>query len=63
MGLVGTKEAAKKLKVSVRRVQAMIKQGVLPATKLARDWFIEESELARMTASERKPGRPRKPKK
>jgi excisionase family DNA binding protein len=62
MGLVGTKEAAGRLGVSVRRVQAMIKQGILPATKLARDWFIHESDLARLTASNRKPGRPRKPK-
>jgi excisionase family DNA binding protein len=62
MGLVGTKEAAAKLDVSMRRVQAMIKQGILPATKLARDWFIEEADLARLIASNRKSGRPRKSK-
>jgi excisionase family DNA binding protein len=60
MALVGTKEAAKRLNVSVRRVQAMIKQGVLPASKLARDWFIEEAELQRIASLDRKRGRPPK---
>jgi excisionase family DNA binding protein len=62
MALVGTKAAADRLGVSVRRVQAMIKQGIVPAQKLGRDWVIDEAELKRLSSADRKPGRPRKPK-
>ncbi len=60
MAVVGTKEAAKKLGVSIRRVQAMIAQGIIPAKKLGRDWIMEQADLQRVTAKDRKPGRPRK---
>jgi excisionase family DNA binding protein len=62
MARVGTKQAAEVLGVSVRRVQAMIKQGLLPAKKLGRDWFINQTDLERVRATHRKPGRPRKAK-
>ncbi len=58
MKLLTTKEAAEKLGVSVRRVQAMITDGSLSATKLGRDYVIKESELE--SVKDRKPGRPAK---
>ena len=58
MNLLTTKEAAEKLGVSVRRVQAMITKGGLPASKLGRDYLIKESDLK--LVEDRKPGRPPK---
>ncbi len=58
MDLLTTKETAKKLGVSVRRVQAMITDGVLPAQKIGRDYVIKESDLK--LVEDRKPGRPPK---
>ncbi len=58
MKLLTTKETAVKLGVSVRRVQAMITDGSLPATKLGRDYVIKESNLK--LVENRKPGRPSK---
>lgn len=58
MNLLTTKESAEKLGVSVRRVQAMITDGSLPASKLGRDYVIEESDLK--LVENRKPGRPPK---
>lgn len=60
MNLLTTKETAEKLGVSVRRVQAMITDGLLPATKLGRDYVINESDLK--LVKDRKPGRPPKSK-
>lgn len=51
-----TAEAAARLGVSVRRVQALIEAGRLPARKYGRDWLIPETALA--AVAERKPGRP-----
>ncbi len=58
MDLLTTKETAEKLGVSIRRVQAMITDGSLPATKLGRDYIIKESDLE--LVKDRKPGRPAK---
>lgn len=58
MNLLTTKETAEKLGVSVRRVQAMITDGTLPASKLGRDYVIKESDLNLVKV--RKPGRPAK---
>ncbi len=58
MNLLTTKEAAEKLCVSVRRVQAMITDGSLPASKLGRDYVIKESDME--LVKDRKPGRPAK---
>ena len=60
MALLTTKDVAEKLGVSVRRVQAMITDGNLPATKLGRDYVIKESDLK--FVKDRKPGRPPKKK-
>jgi excisionase family DNA binding protein len=53
-----THEAAKALGVSVRRVQAMIKSGRLPAQKVGRDWWITAEDVEKL--KDRKVGRPRK---
>jgi len=60
MNLLTTKATAEKLGVSVRRVQAMITDGSLPAFKLGRDYVINESDLT--LVQDRKPGRPPKEK-
>lgn len=56
MNLITTNEAATRLGVSARRVQAMIKAGRLPAQKVGRDWLIKEKDLK--LVEDRKPGRP-----
>ncbi len=40
-----TTEAAERLKVGIRQVQKLIKDGRLPARKRGRDWFIKEEDL------------------
>jgi excisionase family DNA binding protein len=52
-----TIEAAGRLKVTPRRVRALISAGQLPAEKKGRDYFIDPKDLA--LVKNRKPGRPR----
>ena len=54
--MLTTRDAAERLGVTVRRVQALIKAGRLPATRIGRDWLIAPDALA--AVAERKPGRP-----
>lgn len=56
MNILTTTEAATRLGVSPRRVQALIKAGRLPAQKLGRDWMIRAQDLK--LVEDRKPGRP-----
>ena len=56
MKLLTTKEVAERLGVSIRRVQAMITAGRLPATRLGRDYLVNEKDLKIVEI--RKPGRP-----
>jgi len=58
MEYLTTKEVAEKLGVSLRRVQAMIERGGLPATKFGRDYMIRERDLK--LVENRKVGRPKK---
>lgn len=44
-GLITTKEAAKRLNLSVRRIQALIASGRLPAEKIGNSFAIKESDL------------------
>ena len=60
MTLLTTKEVANRLKVSVRRVHALIEAKRLPAQKYGRDYLIEEKDLK--LVENRKVGRPRKDK-
>jgi excisionase family DNA binding protein len=59
MKLLSTKQVAEKLGVSLRRVQAMITAGKLPAEKLGRDYFVREEDLKLVTVYGRA-GRPPK---
>lgn len=59
-GYLTTREAAEMLRVTVGRVQQLVAEGRLPSVKIGRDRFILESDLA--LVSERKTGRPPKPK-
>ncbi len=58
MEFLTTKEVAEKLGVTLRRVQAMIQSGRLPAQKFGRDYMIRETDLK--LVENRKVGRPRK---
>jgi excisionase family DNA binding protein len=44
--LLNTKDAAKKLGISPRRVRELIDDGTLTAQRVGREWVIEESALA-----------------
>jgi len=63
MEFITTSQAAKKLGISQRRVQALITADRLPAQKIGRDWLIRESdlELVRVRKTGYPKGRPRKP--
>lgn len=58
--LISTREAAKRLNVSIRRVQALIASGRLPAEKIGNSFAIKELDLN--GASTRKNGRPNRSK-
>jgi excisionase family DNA binding protein len=61
MGVISTNETAQRLRLSLRRVQTLIQRGQLRATKLGRDWMVDEKDLQEFARRPRKPGRPRKP--
>lgn len=56
--MLTTPEVATRLKVSTRRVLALIQDGRLPSTQYGRDHLVKESDLK--LVAERKPGRPPK---
>lgn len=56
--LLNTKQAAEKLEVSIRRVQALITKKQLEAVKVGRDYVIRESDLDNIKAGV--VGRPKK---
>ncbi|MGI8543345.1 MAG: helix-turn-helix domain-containing protein [Aridibacter sp.] len=56
--LISTKEASEKLGLSIRRVQALITSGRLPAQKVGNSYVIQEKDLE--CVKERKVGRPPK---
>lgn len=58
--LISSKEAAEKLGVSLRRVQALITSGKLPAQKIGNSYVVQEKDLESVKA--RTPGRPPKQK-
>lgn len=60
MRLLTTGEVAERLGVTMKRVQAMIRDQRLPAEKMGRDYFIKEDDLKLVEG--RKPGRPPKAK-
>ncbi|HVF46486.1 MAG TPA: excisionase family DNA-binding protein [Pyrinomonadaceae bacterium] len=54
--LIGTKEAAIRLGISMRRVQALIAAGRLPAEKVGNSFAIKEADLKKVNG--RKNGKP-----
>jgi excisionase family DNA binding protein len=58
MNLLTTKQVAERLGVTIKRIQAMIRDERLPAQKFGRDYMIKESDLR--LVQDRKPGRPSK---
>jgi excisionase family DNA binding protein len=60
MDYLTAEEAAERLGVSTRRVQAMVKAGRLPSERFGRALMIRSADLA--LVADRKPGRPPKEK-
>ncbi len=58
MDFLTTKQTAERLKITPRRVQALIEAGRLPAQKFGRDYMIREMDLK--LVENRKRGRPKK---
>lgn len=56
--LISSKEAAEKLGLSLRRVQALITSGRLPAQKIGNSYVVNEKDLE--LVKKRTPGRPAK---
>lgn len=44
IGLITTREASTIIGVTIRRVQALIKSGKLPAERIGRDWMIRRAD-------------------
>jgi excisionase family DNA binding protein len=59
-GFLTTKEVAEKLGVSVGRIQQLIAEGRLPATKIGQTNLVKEADLE--LVQNRKTGRPPKAK-
>lgn len=57
-----TTDAARIARCTIQNIQAHIKRGNLPATKIGRDWQISRADFDKWLASPRKVGRPRKEK-
>lgn len=58
MKIISTKDAAERLGISLRQIQTLIGQGKLPASKIGRDYAIDEKDL-KLVETRRK-GRPPK---
>ncbi|HMQ04882.1 MAG TPA: helix-turn-helix domain-containing protein [Pyrinomonadaceae bacterium] len=59
MKLLSTREAAQELGISPIRVRQLIQEGKLKASRVGRDYVIEEKDLAAVQTYG-KPGRPKK---
>jgi len=59
MALISTKDAALRLKLSIRRVQELVKQGRIPAQLIGGVYLIDHRDLA--LVKNRRTGRPKKP--
>src|SRR4051794_41787435 len=56
--LLTTKDAADRLGLSVRGVQALIAKGVLPGERMGRDYLVRAADVERVKASRPRRGRP-----
>lgn len=57
--LLTTQQAADRLGLTVRRVQALIRDSRLPAQRVGRDWLIRAGDLDAFRKQPRKPGYPK----
>jgi excisionase family DNA binding protein len=57
MALISTKDAALRLKLSIRRVQELVKAGRIPAQIIGGVYLIDHRDLE--LVKNRKPGRPK----
>ena len=56
MGYITTEDAAGILSVSIRRVQAMIRTGLLPAKRFGKAYMLLETDVRWLNEQERVPG-------
>lgn len=56
--LITTAEAGRRLGLKPVSVRWLINNGVLPATRVGRDWLIDPADLAK-ARDRRRPGRPK----
>ena len=54
--LITVAEAARRSGYSVRHLQSLLKRGVIPGRKLARDWLLTWEAVAAYKAKDVKPG-------
>jgi excisionase family DNA binding protein len=59
MSLLSTKQAAEKLGVSAIRIRQLIQDGTIKATRIGRDYVIDEKDL-KAVKTYGKAGRPKK---
>lgn len=57
--MLSVAEGARQLGVSPARVRALIKDGLLPARKIGREWVLQEEDVLQRLAEQPRPGRPR----
>ena len=55
--ILTTRQVAERLNISLRRVQALIKNGRLPSQQIGREHLIREADI--QLVENRTPGRPR----
>ena len=56
--LLTVPEAARLVGLDPSRVRTFCVSGLLPATKVGRDWLVKGSDVVRFARKPRKPGRP-----
>ncbi|MEN8235678.1 MAG: excisionase family DNA-binding protein [Actinomycetota bacterium] len=61
MGYMSVQDAADVIGVTDRRIRAMIADGVLGAERVGDRWLLNNSEVDRLHATRRQPGRPYSP--
>ena len=52
MGMLSTEEAAEYLRLNVKRVQALARNGKLPGRRVGRRWLFDQGELERALGRE-----------
>jgi excisionase family DNA binding protein len=60
MGVVSTQQAAEIMGLHIQTIREYLRAGRIKAQRIGRVYVIDERDLRRFMAVERKPGRPRK---